>query len=319
MASAFYRFTDPLIGESITGFARENIKRVIADLEKDGLEVIYSDTDSVFFKSPEPTLEGAVATGKKIAERYSKGGLQLEFEKVMNPFFPGAKKRYVGKILWPREEIIYRGFEVRRTDSFDWQSKSLEDVFEQVLNENIDGALKTARDRVTQVAKGDVPTSMLVISRSVQDEGDYKFADRMTNVQVRRELEKRGIDIQPGMKVSWVVTSGKGKQEVAPYTGPDSEKDIRPDYEYYARRTAMTLARITEVFGWGVEDLLKGSRTKSLLEGFGPSKGSSEDEEGDEPDAAREAKEEPAKKAPTTTGKPKPVIDKKAKALEDYF
>jgi DNA polymerase I len=319
MASAFYRFTDPKIGESITGFARENIKRVISELEKDGLEIVYSDTDSVFFKSPELTLEGAVAAGKRVAERFSKGGMSLEFEKVMNPFFPGAKKRYVGKILWPREDTIYRGFEVRRTDSFDCQSEALEDVFAMLFKEDIDGMLKVARERVAQVARGDVPVSKLVISRSVQEEKDYKFADRMTNVQVAKQLRDRGIDVQPGMKVSWVVTAGKGKQEVAPYTGPDSEKDIKPDFDYYARRTAMTLARVTEVFGWGIDDLLKGSRTKNLFEAFGAAGSPKADDEEDEEQEQGPAPPSKPRPAPLTTGKPKPVLDKKKKSIEDFF
>ena len=325
MASSFYRFTDPKIGESITAFARQNIQRVIKDLEEEKLEVIYSDTDSVFFKSPDPTLEGAVAVGKRTAERYSKGGMSLEFEKVMNPFFShGAKKRYVGKILWPREDTIFRGYEVRRTDAFDWQSESLTAVFERLFAEDIDGLLRTAKERVEKVAKGDVPKSTLVISRSVRDVKDYEseHKESLQNVRVMRKLEALGIPVQPGMKVSWIVSGAKGKQDLAPYLGPDSEKDIHPDWDFYARRTAMTLARVTEVFGWGVDDLLQGSRTKKLFEGF--EAGPSDDDEGEEGGGNGESAAEPKHKDPAprtaiTTGKPKPLLDKDKKSLEDFF
>jgi len=326
MASAFYRFTDPKIGQSITSFARQNIQRVIKDLEAESLEVIYSDTDSVFFRSPEPNLEGAVAAGKKIAERYSKGGMSLEFEKVMNPFFShGAKKRYVGRILWPKEDTIYRGYEVRRTDAFDWQSKALNDVFDLLLKEDVDGLLKVARERVIQVARGEVPKAALVISRSVRDMDDYEseHKESLQNVRVMRELEKRGIPVQPGMKVSWIVTGSKGKQDLAPYVGPDSEKEIAPNWEYYARRVAMTLARVTEVFGWGVDNLLQGARTNSLegYEDSGPGVG--EPDEGGDAQGVAPApaprKDPEHKPAPITTGKPKPVLEKGKKSLEDYF
>lgn len=325
MASAFYRFTDPKIGESITTFARANIQRVIKDLEADGLEVIYSDTDSVFFKSPEPSLDGAVAAGKKVSERYSKAGMSLEFEKVMNPFFShGAKKRYVGKILWPREDTIFRGYEVRRTDAFDWQSESLNAVFAKLFAEDIDGLLKTAKERVERVAKGDVPKASLVISRSVRDEADYDspHAGSLQNVRVMRQLKEMGIDVQPGMKVSWIVA--KGKENLAPYLGPDSEKGITPDWDFYARRTAQTLARVTEVFGWGVDDLLQGSRTKKLFEGFdsggtGEPKEANEDEEGADPGEAPPPKKAEPPRPAITTGKPKPVLDKDKKSLEDFF
>ncbi len=328
MASAFYRFTDPKIGESITTFARQNIQRVIKDLETDQLEVIYSDTDSVFFRSPEPSLEGAVTAGKKVAERYSKGGLSLEFEKVMNPFFShGAKKRYVGKILWPREDTIFRGYEVRRTDAFDWQSDSLNAVFERLFAEDTDGLLKIAKERVEKVAKGDVPKASLVISRSVRDVDDYDspHKESLQNVRVMRKLQALGIDVQPGMKVSWIVATVDKKQDLEPYLGPESEKAITPDWDFYARRTAATLARVTEVFGWGVNDLLKGSRTKTLFEGFAAKPVEEDDspepdgEDGETPKEAPAAKKAEPTRAPITTGKPKPVLDKDKKSLEDFF
>ncbi len=323
MASSFYRFTDRAIGESITAYARTNIKRVIADLEADGFQVIYSDTDSVFFLSTKDTLEAALEEGKKVAARFSKGGLSLEYEKLMNPFFThGAKKRYVGLQLYPREEVIVRGYEMRRTDAFDWQSEALEAVFERLLAEDTEGMVKVAREYTGKAAQGEVPIAKLVISRTVQKEGDYKFADRMQNVQVKRKLEKMGIDVQPGMKVSWVVTGSKGKQEPTPYTGPDSEEGIKPDNEYYARRVAMTLARVTEVFGWGVNDLLSGTRTKSLFESFenGGDPGEGEEPEGHTADHEGDVVPKKARGRPsTTTGKPKPVLDKKPRAIEDFF
>ena len=59
-ASYFYRFTNLDIGASITAYAREYVKDILAELEKEGLEVIYGDTDSVFFRSPHDDLEKTV-------------------------------------------------------------------------------------------------------------------------------------------------------------------------------------------------------------------------------------------------------------------
>jgi DNA polymerase I len=265
-ASSFYRFTNPKIGASITAFARENTKSIISQLESEGVRVIYGDTDSVFFQSPGTTLEEALELGKTIAKRYSKEGATLEFEKVINPLFShGAKKRYVGNVLWPEEYMIVRGYETRRTDAFDVQSDSLMKVFERILDHDTEGAISLARETVTSIAKGNVETGGLVISRSCKTFNSYKDPDNQSTVQTAKKLMDMGYEFVPGMKVSWIVTNGrKTPIEVEPYvSGRKFEKT--PDYEYYARRVAMTLARVTDTFGWDTQELLTGTQQKSLF------------------------------------------------------
>ncbi|MEM4293683.1 MAG: DNA polymerase domain-containing protein [Thermoplasmata archaeon] len=272
-ASSFYRFTDKNIGASITAFARENIKNVIRVLEEEGYKVIYSDTDSVFFQSPYPNLEQSIKFGETIASRFSKGGLTLEFERILEPFFShGKKKRYVGKAVWPKEEIVVRGYETRRTDAFDWQSEALMEVFETVLNSKDEEELKKnviakAKMLVEMTLHGEVPVEKLVISRSVRDFESYKDASRLAHVEVAKQLMASGYEFIPGMKVSWVVVDAKKTpQKVLPYI-EGKEFNGKPDYEYYARRVAMTLARVLEVFGYDEESLFTGRRQASLAEG----------------------------------------------------
>ena len=264
-ASAFYRFTNPKIGASITAFARENTKSIIHQLEEEGMRVIYGDTDSVFFQSPEEDLDGALEEGKAIAKRYSKEGATLEFEKIINPLFShGAKKRYVGNVVWPEEEMIVRGYETRRTDAFDAQSAALEAIFEKILDHDIEGAIALARDIVGGIAKGDVETEDLVISRSCRPFNAYKDPDSQVTVQTAKKLMAMGYDFVPGMKVSWIVTDArKTPIEAEPFVS-GREFEHKPDYEYYARRVAMTLARVTDVFGWDTQELLTGVQRTSL-------------------------------------------------------
>jgi len=113
-ASSFYRFTDPKLGASITEWARYNIKEIIRQLEEEGRDVVYSDTDSIFVRSPvdlaAPTSKPEVGTdelkkwevakqttldfGEELALRFSKEGAELEFETALSAFFShGAKKR----------------------------------------------------------------------------------------------------------------------------------------------------------------------------------------------------------------------------------
>ncbi len=233
-ASYFYRFTDRSIGSSITAYARENIKGIISTLQNEGMEVIYSDTDSVFVRSPANNLDDTVKSGMELSKRFSDGARVLEFEKVFSSFFThGKKKRYVGKVAWPTEDLIVRGYEMRRTDSFDLQSETLSRVFDLVLDGKKDEALEYSKTMVQSVRSGEVPTEKLVISRSVQEvEEDrirekYKNPDSMANIQALRKTRKLGIELVPGMKVSWIVVDAKAKpQMVEPYMNEEGPHPV---------------------------------------------------------------------------------------------
>jgi DNA polymerase I len=267
-ASSFYRFTDRAIGSSITAFARETTKGIISELEAEGNEVIYSDTDSVFVRSPEANLDGTVKFGKEVAERFSREGGQLEFEKVLDPLFShGKKKRYVGRVVWPRrqEELLIRGYETRRTDSFDLQTELLMEVFEKVLDERPEEAVKIARKRISETVEGKVPIEKLVISRGVKNFSEYDDPDRLAHVQAAKKLMALGYEFVPGMKVSWIVSNSKRTpQEVQPYVSGTTFEGS-PDWRYYATRLAQSVARATENFGWTEKDLLAGSQQVDLF------------------------------------------------------
>src|SRR2546422_3465263 len=276
LASSFYRFNDPKVGASITAFARERIKGIIGELETDGVKVVYADTDSVFFQSPSPGLDASLEFARKTAERFSRGRISMEVDKVYRSLFShGRKKRYAGKVAWPTDgEIVVRGYEIRRTDAFDLQSEAQLLVFDKILDNDPDGAIELARRFVAEVRDGHPPLTnpekdpieMLVISRTVKEENQYVNPDSMSNVIAARKLEQMGEEFMPGMKVSWIVTEHKkSPMEGAPYlSGAKFEK--RPDWEYYARRVAQTLACAPEVSGWREERRLTGrrSREKSL-------------------------------------------------------
>lgn len=272
LASSFYRFNDPKVGASITAFARERIKGIIGELETDGVKVVYADTDSVFFQSPSPGLEASRDFARKTAERFSRGRISMEVDKIYETLFShGRKKRYAGKVASPEDlagQMIVRGYEIRRTDAFDLQSESQRRVFEKILDRDQEGAVALAKQIVAEVRAGkpmleDVerdPIEALVISRTVKEENRYVNPDSMSNVIAARKLGEMGEEFMPGMKVSWIVTgSKKSPMEVEPYvSGRPFEQP--PDWEYYARRVAQTLAYITEAYGWDEKALFTGSQ-----------------------------------------------------------
>ena len=302
-ASSFYRFTDKNIGAAITAFARDNVKRIINEVESEGISVIYSDTDSVFMHSPAEDLEGAVEFGKRMAKRFSEEGRMLEFEKLMEPLFShGKKKRYVGRVVWParNEELLVRGYEIRRSDSFDLQSRLLTELFEKILDEKNEEAMAMVKGMIRDTLSKNVDVADLVISRTCKDPASYENPGRMSNVQAASKMIAGKYNFIPGMKVSWIVTNGDVvPQQVEPYMS-GVEFTAEPDYNYYAERLAQTASRITEVFGWTEKDLLAGSQQKTLFDNdFGG---------GDAPETKRKETAAPTAKA-----------EKKSMKLEDFF
>ena len=281
LASSFYRFTNPQIGASITAFARENIKSVISQLEADGVRVIYSDTDSIFLESPRKDKEGSVDFGRKVAERFTTTNVNMELERVFRTFFShGKKKRYAAKTAWPvDDELIVRGYEIRRTDAFDLQSESQKRVFDRVLENDIEGAVRLAKEIVNEIKAGHLPPDMvpedgdprepLVISRTVAQDSKYVNPDSMSNVLAARKLKELGYEVVSGMKVSWIVVDArKSPMHVEPWMS-GRPFEFKPDWEYYARRVAQTLAYVTEVYGWDERALLMGTVQADLFhEGF---------------------------------------------------
>ena len=272
LASSFYRFNDPKVGASITAFARETIKAIIDELEKEQVQVVYADTDSVFFQSPTPGPETSVEFARQTAERFSKGRIAMEVDKVYRTLFShGRKKRYAGKVAWPKDmegELVVRGYEIRRTDAFDLQSEAQTLVFDKVLDNDMDGAITLARQIVADVRAGHPvladpdrdPIEALVISRTVGEEKEYVNPDSMSNVIAARKLREMGEEVMPGMKVSWIVTDHrKSPMEVEPYVS-GRRFDREPDWEYYARRVSQTLAYVTEVYGWDEKALFMGTQ-----------------------------------------------------------
>ena len=299
-ASNFYRFTHPSLGASITEWARHNIKGIISRVETDGYDVVYSDTDSIFVRAPVDSgapmnrpeedadleaWEGAKQTtldfGDSLAERFTREGAELEFETALSSFFShGAKKRYVGRVVWPREEMMIRGYEVRRTDSFQLLSSTMTDMFEMILDGDTLAAVDMTKGVIDRVREGSVDPAQLVISRSCKGKWDskknewdfsvYANPDGLPYVRAAKQRIAAGLQFTPGMKVGYVVTEpdeGDKKLGVRAWLVDEVGGDP-PEYdkEYYAGRLAKSLGRITEAFGWDEKNLLKGTRQSSLFD-----------------------------------------------------
>ncbi|MDA8700204.1 hypothetical protein N9N18_00445 [Euryarchaeota archaeon] len=308
-ASGFYRFTHRDLGSSITAWARHNIKAIIAQLEEEGHGVVYSDTDSIFVRSPVDdsapsslreeeiiaaqngendaaakmkqwniAKQSMIDFGLEIAERYSRDSAILEFEKGLSVFFShGAKKRYVGQVVWPSEEMLIRGYETQRTDSFNYLTSTMKRMFSHALADEGDELVKYALARVQAVKKAEIDASELILAKSckgrVSSNGDIDFTkdyanpDSMAQVRVAKARIALGLGFTSGMKVSYIVTDASQRpMRVEPWLENEENGGIRAyDGQFYAERLAAALGRITEAFGWTAKELVSGNKQTTLF------------------------------------------------------
>ena len=283
-ASGFYRFTHRDLGTSITAWARHNIKQIIQKLGDEGHEVVYSDTDSIFVKAPVEEVEDPcqvmIDFANEIAERFSEKSAELEFEKGLSVFFShGAKKRYVGQVVWPNEEMLVRGYETQRTDSFKFLTDGMKEIFKHVLSGNSEDAINHAIDTIAAAKSGNAPIRDLIMSKSCKGRWDkranngkggwdftkdYANPDSMIQVRAARALIAKGLPFTPGMKIAYIVTNARHRpMEIAPWLEEDPV--VNYDGQFYADRLATAFGRVTEAFNWSAKELLSGNRQTSLF------------------------------------------------------
>ncbi len=312
-ASGFYRFTHRELGSSITAWARQNIKTIIAAVEREGHGVVYSDTDSIFVRCPinaeaptmvsdelraqaehdpeaqqtleahEAAIEEMVVFGQALAQQYSKDSAVLEFEKGLSVFFShGAKKRYIGQVVWPAVEMLVRGYETQRTDSFPYLTSTMRDMFGFALADRGDELVEFAKQRVQALRDRTVPARDVVLAKSckgrvvrtpvksvndVDFTKDYTNPESMAQVRVAKQRIELGLGFTSGMKVSFLVTDARQRpMAVTPWLDNEEQAgSAEYDGQFYAERLATALGRITEAFGWDAKELMAGNRQTSLF------------------------------------------------------
>lgn len=272
--SKFYRFSNADIGESITTCGQEKTKGVIAKIEEqDGITTLYSDTDSAYLRSPSKDMAETVKIGWELSHKHTEGVVELEFEKIYAPLFQGfAKKRYVGMCYPIKVDedgnpfagdpyIDTKGFETQRSDSFDFLTETMEQMFELILNGHPDEARRLGARNAQRLKAGEISPKQLILSKGARgiSEDDYASPDSLVWVQAARKMVAEGLDITLPGKVAYIVVDDgckvgkKGKPvkiqgkriEVTPVV--EGRPLPVPMLRYYLKRTVTALTRISEV------------------------------------------------------------------------
>ena len=174
--------------------------------------------------------------------------------------------------------MLIRGYEVRRTDSFRLLTSTMTEMFELILSNEEWSAVEMSKSVIDDIRAKRVEAVDLVISRSckgslrrdgtVDFHKTYKNPDSLPYVRAAKQRIEAGLGFTPGMKVGWIVTDAKTSPMTVQAWMVDELDAEPPEYdpEFYAKRLATALGRITEAFGWNEKELLQGTRQQTLFD-----------------------------------------------------
>lgn len=258
--------------ESILGWARFYIHKVIDQAGEKGFKVLYSDTDSVFIGLGEKTKEDAVKFVEKINMDLP-GVMELEYQ----GFYPsgifvstkaseaGAKKKYA--LIDDKNHIKITGFEtVRRNWSYIAKDVQKE-VLTMVLRERkADTAVSYVRKVIADLKDGKIPVDKVAIRTQLsKDIEDYDSIG--PHVAAAQRMKSKGLAVGPGSMITFVITRGKGRIRDKVKL-PDEIKPGDYDADYYIDNQIIPgVERIFSVLGVKKEDIL-GSASQSKLGSF---------------------------------------------------
>jgi DNA polymerase I len=249
------------VAEAAAAWGRETIQKTIKNAEKLGLQVIYSDTDSVFVTNEPEKIE-------KLSQEINKTlGLEIKPDKIYTRIlFTEAKKRYCG--LLPDGELDIVGLEVVRGDWATVAKNLQEKVLEILLRERSpQEAANYVQQYIARMKEHKIPYKDFIIWKTLT-KAPEEYAVRAPHVEAARLLKKEGLDLTLGDKIGYVITKGEGKlyTKAKPYVLV-SDEDLDIDY-YITNQVVPVAARVLSMFGVKEEELLILKPLKTSLEDF---------------------------------------------------
>jgi len=249
------------VAEAATAWGRHIILNTIELAKKVGLEVVYSDTDSVFVKNEPSKIQKISAEVEKTL------GLEIKPDEIYTRIlFTEAKKKYCGLLPDGRLDIV--GLEVVRGDwaacAKDVQEKVLEIILKKQAPQE---ATEYVRQFIVDLRQKKVPYKDLIIWKTLTKPAE-EYAVKAPHVEAAKRLLKEGYELSMGDKIGYVITVGVGKlyEKAKPYALASYHE---VDTEYYVTNQVLPAAsRILTMFGIAEDKLLPSAeaKPKTLIE-----------------------------------------------------
>jgi len=243
------------VAEAATSWGRHIILSTVDEAKKIGLEVVYSDTDSIFVNNEPSKIE-------KLSEKIGKQlELEIKPDKIYTRIlFTEAKKKYCGLLPDGRLDIV--GLEVVRGDWAACAKNVQEKVLEIILKRQAPNeAAEFVRKFIADLRQRKVPCKDLIIWKTLTKKVE-EYEVKAPHVEAAKILLKEGWELSMGDKIGYVITVGLGKlyEKARPYFLATYDKI---DLEYYVTNQVVPAAsRILAMFNISEDKLLPSTEAK---------------------------------------------------------
>jgi DNA polymerase I len=231
LAFARSRYYSRSAAESVTAWGRQFISSTIEDAQKNGFEVLYADTDSVFLITKDKTSEDAIKWMEQINKTLP-GTMELEFEGFFlrgvfvskkaqgSAKAQGAKKKYA--LIDKKGKLKIRGFELVRRDWSIIAKETQKAVLDAILKDGSkDKAIKIVREVVKQIQENKLPIEKFSIQTQLTKAiKDYEVKSPELCAALKYNAKGKGEKLGQGSVVRFVITRSGG-------TGADLYKECK--------------------------------------------------------------------------------------------
>ena len=270
------RFGNVFTYREVNRIGRETVVKAMNIALKEGFELIYLDTDSVFVKKTNATHDDYENLANKIREETSFPISVANHYRYLvlltqeaDPEIEAAR-RFYGKLT--NGQVFYRGIELRRHDSpiflKHFQQQLLNIILEaenhdNITNQQLPKAIRFTVEMVEKIRSGSVPVNELIISKMLRMPIE-RYRSLFPHVTAAVQLRQKQKLIKPGEQIDYVyvdTTQINPINRVVP-----AEYAETYDVEKYAEMLLDIAESILGVFGFTRTKLGFQSKPRNFLE-----------------------------------------------------
>lgn len=202
------------------------------------LKVVYGDTDSIFIEmkynrdnhvlNRHDTFKLASVCGRNLTDKvFNRKPIEMEFEKVFQPFILLTKKRYIGKKFedladpMKMKEITAAGIAITRRDYTEFVKSCYKGVIDKIINNgDVDSGIAMYKEYISMLENDTVDIDSLVLTKLLAKE--YKTTP--VHVVLAEKLKGRNEEVQIGDRIAFLYIQSDDKTLKKSDLGED------PDY-----------------------------------------------------------------------------------------